>query len=100
MQATFLRGPVAGEENAELAAELEVLPDEELETRCRRSGLSKRGGRGAQICRQCCMQSFLSITKSSCRELPMPLRKEWQQYKKLMTERPAECACLQCEVEC
>jgi len=51
MQATFLRGPVAGEENAELAAELEALPDEELETRCRRSGLSKRGGRGAQICR-------------------------------------------------
>ena len=52
VQATFLRGPAAGaEENAELAAELEALPDEELETRCRRSGLSKRGGRAAQISR-------------------------------------------------
>ena len=52
MQATFLRGPTAGaEENAELAAELEAMPDEELETRVRRSGLSKRGGRAAQISR-------------------------------------------------
>ncbi len=52
MQATFLRGPAPGvEENAELAAELEGLPDEELETRCRRSGLSKRGGRAAQLSR-------------------------------------------------
>ncbi len=53
LQATFLRGPVAGlgEEDASLAAELEALPDEELEMRCRRSGLSKRGGRAAQISR-------------------------------------------------
>ena len=52
MQATFLRGPAAGaEENAELAAELEALPDEEVETRCRRSGLSRRSGRAAQISR-------------------------------------------------
>ncbi len=42
---------LALEENAELAAELEGLPDEELETRCRRSGLSKRGGRAAQLSR-------------------------------------------------
>ena len=54
LQATLhLRGPVAGvgEEDASLAAELEALPDEELEMRCRRSGLSKRGGRAAQISR-------------------------------------------------
>ena len=52
MQATFLRGSASGlEEDAELAAELEALPDEELETRCRRSGLSKRDGRAAQISR-------------------------------------------------
>ncbi len=54
MQATFLRSSASGlEEDAELAAELEALPDEELETRCRRSGLSKRGGRAAQISRRC-----------------------------------------------
>ena len=52
VQATFLRGSASRLDNdAELAAELEALPDEELETRCRRSGLSKRGGRAAQISR-------------------------------------------------
>lgn len=53
LQAAFLRGPAAGlgEEDASLAAELEVLPVEALEMRCRRSGLSKRGGRAAQISR-------------------------------------------------
>ena len=53
LQATFLRGPVAGlgEEDASLAAELEALPEEDLEMRCRRSGLSKRGGRAAQSSR-------------------------------------------------
>ena len=53
LQATFLRGPVAGlgEDDASLAAELDALPDEDLEMRCRRSGLSKRGGRPAQISR-------------------------------------------------
>ena len=53
LQATFLRGPVPGlgEEDASLAAELEALPEEELEMRCRRSGLSKRGSRAAQSSR-------------------------------------------------
>ena len=53
LQAAFLRGPAAalGEEDAGVAAELEALPDEALEMRCWRTGLSKRGGRAAQISR-------------------------------------------------
>lgn len=81
MQATFLRGSASGlEEDAELAAELETLPDEELETRCRRSGLSKRGGRAAQISR-CCpiILSFeeCSPAKSSAQSAHTPALISW-----------------------
>ncbi len=45
-QATFLRGPAGGAApGGALAAELDALPQEALETRCRRSGVSRRGGR-------------------------------------------------------
>ena len=40
-QATFLRGASPGEDPA-LVRELEALSAEELETRCRRNGLSRR----------------------------------------------------------
>ena len=52
LQATFLRGisALAGgkREVSAGAAELEELDDEQLETRCRRNGLSKKGGRDMQ----------------------------------------------------
>jgi U2-associated protein SR140 len=50
-QATFLRGAGAGANapNPELEAEYEALGDEELELKCRRSGLTRRGGRAAQV---------------------------------------------------
>lgn len=40
-QATFLRGASPGEDPA-LVLELEALTAEELDTRCRRNGLSRR----------------------------------------------------------
>lgn len=53
MQATFLRGTsalAAGKrESSAAATELEELDDELLETRCRRNGLSKKGGRDMQV---------------------------------------------------
>ena len=42
-QATFLRGSSSGgDAEGELAAELNALSIDELETRCRRNGLSRR----------------------------------------------------------
>lgn len=53
MQATFLRGTSAlsskKSENPSLAAELEELDGDRLDTRCRRNGLSKNGGRDMQV---------------------------------------------------
>ena len=53
MQATFLRGASAlssrKTENPSLAAELEELDNDQLDTRCRRNGLSKKGGRDMQV---------------------------------------------------
>jgi len=49
-QATFLRGPGGGgAPGGALAAELDALPQEALETRCRRSGVSRRGGRADMV---------------------------------------------------
>lgn len=63
VQATFLRGTsaLAGakRETSAAADELEELDDELLETRCRRNGLSKKGGRDMQVIYQ-------SICKISC----------------------------------
>jgi len=54
LQATFLRGASAlsnrKAENPVLAGELEQLQDDQLDTRCRRNGLSKKGGRDMQVC--------------------------------------------------
>ncbi len=54
LQATFLRGASVlsnrKAENPVLAAELEQLQDDQLDTRCRRNGLSKKGGRDMQVC--------------------------------------------------
>ena len=53
MQATFLRGTSAlsskKAENPGLAAELEELDGDRLDTRCRRNGLSKKGGQDMQV---------------------------------------------------
>ena len=53
LQATFLRGTSAlaskKAESPALAAELEQLDDDRLDTRCRRNGLSKKGGRDMQV---------------------------------------------------
>jgi hypothetical protein len=50
-QATFLRGSTASDlpDNPELRAQLEALSPEELEMRCRRSGLSRRGTAADQV---------------------------------------------------
>ena len=49
-QATFLRGPsAAAAPDSALQAELEALPQEALETRCQRSGLSRRGSRADMV---------------------------------------------------
>ena len=53
VQATFLRGTsaLAGgkRESSAAASELEELNDDQLETRCRRNGLSRQGGRDLQV---------------------------------------------------
>jgi hypothetical protein len=49
LQATFLRGSSSGAVNEQLESELEKLDEEELETKCRRSGVSRKGGRQAQV---------------------------------------------------
>lgn len=42
LQAMFLRGSSSGGDETELAAELNALSSDELDTRCRRNGLSRR----------------------------------------------------------
>ncbi len=50
-QATFLRNPAApaAAPDEELQAELDALPLDALETRCRRSGVSRRGSRADMV---------------------------------------------------
>ena len=67
LQATFLRASTGGGGDGEgaapneaLDAELEALPDDELEIRCRRAGLSRKGGRGAQISRLLALDAYLN----------------------------------------
>lgn len=65
-QATFLR-PVAASEQAAvkqeaalpLTTELDSLTDEEVETRCRRNGLSRKDGRTAMITRLLALEQYL-----------------------------------------
>ncbi|GAB4814277.1 hypothetical protein N2152v2_001323 [Parachlorella kessleri] len=57
--ATFLRGSSQTGGNPELEAELEALPPEELEARCRRSGLSRKGGKAAQVSRLLSLDAYL-----------------------------------------
>ncbi len=70
MQATFLRGASAlfsrKTENPALAAELEELDSDQLDTRCRRNGLSKKGGRDMQVC---AMPSCKHLT---CQQMTLP----------------------------
>lgn len=47
-ESSFSRGDLTGHRPA-LKAELEKLTDEDLEIRCKRTGLSRRGGKAAQI---------------------------------------------------
>jgi hypothetical protein len=64
-QATFLRGASAsGDSDAQLAAELEALPADELEIRCRRNGLSRRCAQGlGPSCVHCLPGVCLSLRK-------------------------------------
>ena len=60
-QATFLRsgGDASAAVNTALEAELEALGDEELELRCRRAGVSRKGGRSAQVSRLLALDAYL-----------------------------------------
>ncbi|KAK9824009.1 hypothetical protein WJX72_006933 [[Myrmecia] bisecta] len=60
LQATFLRNPcVAIPEDPALGEELDRLSQEALDMRCRRNGLSSKGGRPAQVARIAALQSYL-----------------------------------------
>ena len=60
-QATFLAPDTsAAAEPRELRAELDALADDALELRCRRAGLSRRGGRAEQIGRLLSLHAYLS----------------------------------------
>lgn len=50
--------------NAELEAELEALAPEELEARCRRAGLSRKGGKSAQVSRLLSLDAYLNGEKA------------------------------------
>ena len=74
LQATFLRGGAgpAGAQSAavastdaQLAAVLEKLVDEEMEIRCKHSGLSRRGGRAAQMARLLALDVYLNGGKTA-----------------------------------
>lgn len=54
LQATFLRGSssAGADSEGELAAELEALPADDLEIRCRRNGLSRRW---VSLCPRTCL---------------------------------------------
>ena len=60
-QATFLRsgGDASAPANSQLESDLEGLGDEELELRCRRAGVSRKGGRSAQISRLLALDAYL-----------------------------------------
>lgn len=69
LQVTFLRGGTgpsgsatasAGATNSALEAVLEGLTDEEIDTRCRNSGLSRKGGRDVQITRLLALDIYLN----------------------------------------
>jgi U2-associated protein SR140 len=74
LQATFLRGGTgpAGSRsaasdagpgaavNGELALQLAAFGDEELEVKCKHSGLSRRGGREAQVARLLALDTYLN----------------------------------------
>ncbi|KAL3151330.1 hypothetical protein ABBQ38_013163 [Trebouxia sp. C0009 RCD-2024] len=81
LQATFLRGTSALSSkkagNPSLAAELEELDNDRLDTRCRRNGLSKKGGREMQIQRLLELQSYLNGGVSDWpAPIPEPVVKE------------------------
>lgn len=73
LQATFLRGgtgpagtraaasePGAGANNPALAEALAAAGDDEVELKCKHSGLSRRGGREAQVARLLALDSYLN----------------------------------------
>ncbi|KAK9835798.1 hypothetical protein WJX74_008275 [Apatococcus lobatus] len=65
LQASFLRsGQIEDYEPSAagkiLAEQLESVPDEDLEVRCRRNGLSSKGGKAHQIARLVALQSYLN----------------------------------------
>ena len=79
IQATFLRGTSAlsskKTENPSLAAELEELDGDRLDTRCRRNGLSKKGGRDMQV--PCCHASLVPYER--CHRC-MLCHEQWRLY--------------------
>lgn len=70
LQATFLRGTSAlsskKTENPSLAAELEELDGDRLDTRCRRNGLSKTGGRDMQVSTDAAMHQWSVMSSVTC----------------------------------
>ncbi|KAL4450080.1 hypothetical protein ABPG77_010749 [Micractinium sp. CCAP 211/92] len=72
LQATFLRsgGASGATHNSALEAELEALGDDELDTRCRRSGVSRKGGRSAQISRLLAVDAYLHGDSSKQPDAP------------------------------
>lgn len=75
LQATFLRGGLAGDvpDNPKLRAELEGLAPEALETRCRRNGVSRRGGAADQVIRHVAV-SAADIQKASASKITYQTR--------------------------
>lgn len=71
VQATFLGGGSGSpSEDAELQTQIDALDDEALELRCRRSGLSRQGGRTAQTTRLQALHAYLSGDRDSAPPQP------------------------------
>mmetsp|Transcript_3799 Transcript_3799/g.6509 ORF Transcript_3799/g.6509 Transcript_3799/m.6509 type:complete len:840 (+) Transcript_3799:199-2718(+) len=72
LQATFLHAADSGRENSELRQDLEDLPDEDIERKCRRNGLSTKNGRGAMISRIVILEDHLAAEREAKNPKPVP----------------------------
>ena len=99
-QATFLRGSTASDlpDNPELRAQLEALSPEELEMRCRRSGLSRRGTAADQVhLPVALLEACFADAASGLEECFVGCT--WQSAQRVTRSRcPACCNCMCCAI--
>eukprot|EP00240_Pyramimonas_obovata_P002804 CAMPEP_0118921002 /NCGR_PEP_ID=MMETSP1169-20130426/411_1 /TAXON_ID=36882 /ORGANISM="Pyramimonas obovata, Strain CCMP722" /LENGTH=760 /DNA_ID=CAMNT_0006861649 /DNA_START=161 /DNA_END=2439 /DNA_ORIENTATION=+ len=72
LQATFVRlGGDSARDRGELLQDLEDLPDEDIDRKCRRNGLSTRDGRAAMIARIVALEDHLEADREARNPKPV-----------------------------